>query len=103
MSKRALGSAVMTLMLAGCAGGPAPDEAPQPPSMIQRDACGAEALQGYLGQRATDKTLAELETDSDAERVRVIGPNQAVTMDYRADRLNVKFDDQNNIVELICG
>ncbi|MCK2042411.1 hypothetical protein KZO83_06885 [Chromohalobacter sp. TMW 2.2308] len=103
MNKRILGSAVAVFMLAGCTGGPAPDEAPPPPSKSQRDACGAEALQGYLGQRATERTLARLETESDAERVRVIGPNQAVTMDYRADRLNVKFDDQDNIVELTCG
>ncbi|WP_280571239.1 I78 family peptidase inhibitor [Chromohalobacter sp. 296-RDG] len=30
-------------------------------------------------------------------------PDQAVTMDYRADRLNVKLDDQDTIDELTCG
>ncbi len=90
-------------LLAGCAGSPAPDEAPPPPSMSQDDACGADTLQDYIGQHADEATVAQLETDSDADRVRVIRPDQAVTMDYRADRLNVKLDDQDTIDELTCG
>ncbi|MCK0767230.1 I78 family peptidase inhibitor [Chromohalobacter canadensis] len=103
MSKCILGGAMMALLLAGCTGGPTPDEAPSPPPMSQDDVCGADALQDYIGQHADEATVAQLETDSDAERVRVIGPNQAVTMDYRADRLNVKLDDQDTIDELTCG
>ena len=35
--------------------------------------------------------------------VRVIKPGQAVTMDYRGDRLNVEVDAHNAIVRITCG
>ncbi|MDF9434743.1 I78 family peptidase inhibitor [Chromohalobacter israelensis] len=103
MYRIGLGGALLTILLAGCSAGQTPDEAPTPPSTSQRDACGADALNDYQGRRATESTLARLEEESDAERVRVVGPNQAVTMDYRAQRLNVKLDDRQRIVELTCG
>ncbi|MCK0745492.1 I78 family peptidase inhibitor [Chromohalobacter nigrandesensis] len=103
MSKYALSGVMAVFLLAGCAGSSTPDEAPPPPSMSQDDACGAKALNDYVGQRADGETVGQLETDSAVERVRVIRPGQAVTMDYRADRLNVKLDDEDTIVELTCG
>lgn len=34
---------------------------------------------------------------------RVIGPDQRVTMDYRADRLNLYVDDKGWIQQVTCG
>jgi hypothetical protein len=35
--------------------------------------------------------------------VRVIRPGEPVTMDYRANRLNVELDDGDKIVRIFCG
>jgi hypothetical protein len=35
--------------------------------------------------------------------VRVIRPNQPVTMDYRADRLNLELDARDRIIRVFCG
>ncbi|WP_424942471.1 I78 family peptidase inhibitor [Aliiroseovarius crassostreae] len=34
---------------------------------------------------------------------RVVRPDQAVTMDYRADRLTVTLDDRDRIIGLTCN
>lgn len=103
MLRNGLCGALLTALLAGCSTGPVPDEAPLPPTTSQHATCGADALLDYLGRQATEGTLARLKAQSDAERVRVVGPNQAVTMDYRAQRLNVKLDERRRIVALTCG
>jgi len=35
--------------------------------------------------------------------MRVIRPGDAVTLDYRPDRLNVRLDDDDVISEIGCG
>lgn len=35
--------------------------------------------------------------------IRVFGPNDAVTMDYRPDRLNVELGEDRTIVRIFCG
>src|SRR5690606_2058683 len=61
--------------------------------------CDADAAQSYVGREASDATVAQAKATAGATgTVRVIRPGQAVTMDYRADRLNVEVDDGNTIV-----
>lgn len=59
------------------------------------DQCGASALQDRVGQ-----PVADFEFDEDT---RIIGPNTAVTQDYRVDRLNVEIDDNDIITRIACG
>lgn len=66
--------------------------------------CSADAAQSYIGQDADEATVAQAKTAAGATGpVRVIKPGQAVTMDFRADRLNVEVDDGNAIVRITCG
>ncbi|NPD14518.1 hypothetical protein HOY34_04795 [Xinfangfangia sp. D13-10-4-6] len=63
------------------------------------DSCGANALAPLLGQ---DKSaLRSLATRRDPTRV--IGPNQAITMDLLPNRLNVMLDGNDKVVQLTCG
>jgi len=62
------------------------------------DPCGAAALQHLVGQPA-----AEAEDLTAQDGVRVFGPDQAVTMDYREGRLNVELDGEDRIVRIFCG
>ncbi len=62
------------------------------------DACGAGALQVLVGQ-----PLAMFDPASVKGPVRVIAPGMPVTMDYRAERLNVEHDAARIITRIICG
>ena len=78
---------VTCLVLAAC--GPIP---PEP-----RNACGAFGYQSLVGQPLAAVTLpAELGT-------RIVGPDTAVTLDHRAQRLTIEVDGSGRITEVRCG
>lgn len=66
---------------------------------VQPESCGAEGLQGLVGQ--TEAVLAAMTFR--AGTVRVIRPGMAVTMDYRGDRLNIELDSAGRIQRVYCG
>jgi len=85
-----------SLALAGCVTeGPSPG--PTPP-VATEGACGAPGLQGLVGQNR--RALATIKFGTE---VRIIEPNSAVTMDYRADRLNIELDAKGTITRVTCG
>ncbi|GIX15104.1 MAG: hypothetical protein KatS3mg118_3063 [Paracoccaceae bacterium] len=64
-----------------------------------RDACGAARLQRFVG-----RPYAELRPRLDPRLpTRVLRPGDVVTMDYRADRLNVELDRRGRIRRIRCG
>ncbi len=83
----------------------APDAtAPAPDPADTATQCDADAAQSYIGQDASEATVAQAKAAAGATgALRVIKPGQAVTMDFRADRLNVEVDDGNAIVRITCG
>lgn len=68
------------------------------PSEIGENACGAAEFQQFVG-----KPLSSFKTEDLSGRVRVIGPNTAVTLDYHADRLNVRHNTRHIITDIFCG
>ncbi|MEL7026033.1 MAG: I78 family peptidase inhibitor [Pseudomonadota bacterium] len=60
--------------------------------------CQAADLQELVGQ---DKSV--LETMKFAGPTRFINPGDAVTMDFRLDRLNFDFDETGKITRIWCG
>lgn len=88
---------VFALLLAACEGPvvpPAGPVLPQPGS----DTCGAADYGGLVGQDAT-----ALERVLIIGQVRVIRPGMAVTMDYRAERLNFQIGPSGRIAKVYCG
>ncbi len=67
------------------------------------DECGASLVATYVGLNATDQVKRDVAARSQAKSLRWIGPNDAVTMDYRPDRLNANLDANGRIVRLSCG
>ena len=65
--------------------------------------CNADGLQALVGQQATETVTAQATADSGATSVRVLGPNDAATMDFREDRLNIHTDDAGVIERIGCG
>jgi hypothetical protein len=91
--RAAVAVAVIALaLLAGCV------EQPPPAGFPPQNACGAEALQGLVGQSAR-----VLETMRFSQDVRVLQPGTAVTMDFSPTRLNIEIDAAERIVRVFCG
>ena len=62
-------------------------------------ACGSGALNPYIGDSVWLVPSA-LVLDG---HVRIIRPGDAVTMDYIESRLNISLNEDDEIVEVICG
>jgi hypothetical protein len=82
--------AVSVPLLAGCVMEPLPPAEP--------DECGASRLQYLVGQPGRVLDGMRFSTD-----VRVIRHGTAVTMDYRADRLNFWLDRRDVIERVNCS
>lgn len=81
--------------LAACAAAPDnPPVASEPPSA---DTCGMANFQRFIGQPASAIDRSAL-----PPRTRIIGPNDAVTMDYSEGRLNIMTNAQGVVTELRC-
>lgn len=70
---------------------------------IEAPACNANKIQALVGQPATQEVAVEAQRVSGARVVRWLRPNMAVTMEFRADRLNITLDDRNLIERITCG
>lgn len=87
---------IALMLLAGCSAAvtPAPSPVPSP----AEDTCNAAAYAMLVGQPAT-----ALERVLLLGQVRVIRPNQAVTLDYRQDRINFLINADESIAAITCG
>ena len=84
------------LLLAACA---VPDTAPAPlPAPALPDTCNATRHMGLIGQPAT-----ALERVLIMDMVRVIRPDDMVTMDFRPDRINFYINAEETISDIRCG
>ena len=93
----------LALPLAACAGYSEPAPSPSNPGDAMRGSCNAEPAQAHVGQQATERTGAAILAESGAEVLRWGPPNSAWTMDYRTDRVNVRYDKARQITEITCG
>ena len=67
------------------------------------DACGASKVAQFVSQKATPAVRAEVAKEVGHDRIRWVGPDTVVTMDYRADRLNVTLDANDIITGGKCS
>lgn len=70
---------------------------PAPPSDPPAAACGAAGYQGLLGQ-----PRAVLEQMTFPIGTRLIGPDDAVTGDFRPNRLNIEYGRNGRIEKVGC-
>jgi len=84
------------VLLSACVG-----DTPKRPVVPERppaQACGADGLQGLVGQPARVLQTLKFEVQT-----RIIRPGMAVTMDYSENRLNIEIDERNRISRVACG
>jgi ABC-type Fe3+-hydroxamate transport system substrate-binding protein len=62
----------------------------------------AEALAVWVG-RPWAEAEETVRAGEGVATIRVFGPNDAVTMDYRPDRLNVELGEDRTITRIFCG
>ena len=76
----------------------------QPPLVVaDQDECGAGKLAEYLTQLPTEDVTLKIRQTVGHDRIRVIRPGDAVTQDYRIDRLNVEIGEDGRIKRVRCG
>lgn len=67
------------------------------------DACGASKVAAFVSQEATPAVRARLAKEVGHDRIRWVGPDTVVTMDFRPDRLNVTLDANDIITGGKCS
>ena len=70
---------------------------PVDPAMPSADACGALQYQALIGKPTTEPGVP-----AEGLNVRYIRPDRQVTMDFRADRLNIDIDAGGMIKGFRC-
>ena len=96
--------AAAALPLAACAGYSEPVESAPDDALAQGGGqCDASPAQYHVGHDATEEMGAAILKESGARTLRWGAPNSAWTMDYRRDRVNVRYDQSRTITEITCG
>lgn len=91
---------VLMLSVGACATMGPPPEAGAP---MAGGMCNAEAVRWVIGREPTQDVVERARVESGSEAVRVIRPGEAVTMDYRGDRLNLDVNERNAVTGARCG
>jgi hypothetical protein len=92
---------IAILALTGCVPH-APQSAPPPPP-AGSGYCDAAPAQGLVGREASPALAAEAQRLTGARTWRWLRPGQIVTMEYRADRLNLHLDAGDKVARIVCG
>lgn len=91
------------VVLAGCttpAGNqPTSPMPPPPPGTV----CNAQGAQFAVGKTAGASVIEEARQRSGSYMARILRPNQAVTMEFNAQRLNLEVDAAGVVKKVRCG
>lgn len=96
-------------VLAACASTPPSSSEPaavtggNQPARPGTGTCNADAVQWAIGQDNNQANFDRIWKESGAGLIRPISPNQAVTLDFREDRVNIHLDAANKITRISCG
>lgn len=95
----------LAVALTGCAtsGGNATPYQTVATSTLDETVCNAAPAQYHISHDATQAIGEAILKDSGARTLRWGPPQSAWTMDYRQDRVNVRYDDTLKITEITCG
>lgn len=60
--------------------------------------CGMEDVQHFVGQPRVNVPRSAMPSN-----YRVVGPDTVTTMEYRADRLTIRVDENDVVISMACG
>ncbi len=82
----------------------APMDGPSVPAPVAGEgSCRDEGLDRFVGQTVTAALGAEMLKTSGARTLRWGAPGSAMTMDFRPDRLTVRYDEAMKVTSARCG
>lgn len=91
---------LIALAVIGCKSDARPETpAPAPPGVE----CNSNGLESLIGKTQSAETSAEAKRLSGANFVRYLTPGMMVTMEFRADRLNLHLGTDGKIGSARCG
>lgn len=93
-------AATLALSLAACAPMPPRNGGPMPPSTMT---CNAAPASWSIGQAATAEVVERIRMDTHSRIARVLHPDEIITMEFSAERVNVKVNERNAIIGITCG
>lgn len=91
-----------TLLLAACAAA-TPNEAPPVPGGGSGQTCDASNTSQFIGQSATTETQAAIQQATGSASLRLVHPDEMVTMEFSAGRVTVHVDGANKVIRIVCG
>lgn len=98
-NRNALIIATAVLLLAACKSATQPSGVDTP---TQRQG-HCDAVQHFVGRTATPEVLEQARQLSNAERARILRPDDIVTLEYDPRRLNINTDANMKIERVSCG
>lgn len=94
---------LLPVLLAACAEAPRAAGSPEPPPTAVSRRCNAAPAQFAAGSTADAALAEEARIRSGARTVRVLQPNEVVTMEFNAERLNLAVDQAGRVIRVNCG
>lgn len=94
-------AATLALLMSACGTSPATSQAANPAPMSGR--CNAAPAQFAVGRNADAALENEARARAGAKTVRVLRPDQVVTMEFNAERLNLTVDNAGRVTRVNCG
>lgn len=103
--KRAsLAGLLAAIVLVGCSSGGGSSKEPETAATAGIDGrCEASGASFTIGKVASAELLEQARKASGAQLARILKPNDAVTLEYRSERLNLHADDKGLISRVNCG
>ena len=80
-----------------------PSQPPRPDLPPATGTCVAEQAQWAIGRAASRELLERARVDATASIARFIRPNEAITLEYSAARLNLYLDRRDVVHGVLCG
>ncbi len=65
--------------------------------------CDATQVQSLVGQPWSEDLSGQAQQDATAREVRVLKPNEATTMEFIGERLNIELDAEGTVTGVRCG
>ena len=91
-----------TLLLAACAAA-TPNEAAPVPGVDSVKTCDASNTSQFIGMTASAETQAAIKEATGSASLRLVHPDEMVTMEFSAERVTVHVDGADKVLRIVCG
>lgn len=102
--RASLVSLLAAVVLVGCSSGGSASKSPEPAAPVNMDGrCEASNAEFAIGKAASADLLEQARKASGAQLARILKPTDAITLEYRSERLNLHADDKGVVSRVNCG